>query len=131
MERLRKRLEAERLVSVAANPLASSFFLGVSKNKLFKVHKRKAILIGCSKYANLSEITGRPYSDIEESLKDIEVVKKGLRSLRFKDEDMETYINPDSMEVKFAISDAQKSIYNDGKKGINTLLFTYYAGHGM
>ena len=34
------------------------------------------------------------------------------------------------MEIKWAISDAYREIYNDGKKNINTLLYVYYAGHG-
>ena len=108
----------------------SKFFMGVPKKMLFKVHKRKAIIIGCSEYENLAEISGKPYGNIEESLKDIKVVRQGLRRFAFKKKDIKTYINPDCMEVKFAISDAYREIYYDGKKNINTLLYVYYAGHG-
>ena len=54
---------------------SSKFICGIPKKMLFKVHKRKAIIIGCSEYDNLREITGKPYGDIEESLNDIKVVK--------------------------------------------------------
>lgn len=85
--------------------------MGVPKKMLFKVHKRKAIIIGCSEYENLAEISGKPYGNIEESLKDIKVVRQGLRRFAFKKKDIKTYINPDCMEVKFAISDAYREIY--------------------
>ena len=77
-------------------------------------------------------MTGKAYSDIEEALVDIEVVKQGLRSLRFKDEDIKVIENPVSQKkLKFAIQDVTRPIFEDGERGINTLFFAYYAGHGQ
>ena len=39
--------------------------------------------------------------------------------------------DPDYKEIRKAISQACKDIYNNFSNGINTLLFVYYAGHGM
>ena len=54
---------------------ASKFICGLPKKMLFKVHKRKAIIIGCSEYANLREETGKGYGDIDEAMQDIKVVR--------------------------------------------------------
>ena len=71
------------------------------------------------------------FSDIPEALEDIKVVHAGLRRLRFAKDEITMIENADYMQVKIAIDGANAEIYDNFSNGLNTLLFVYYAGHGM
>ena len=64
---------------------------------------------------------------------DIKIVTAGLRRLQFTRDEIITLRNPAYQDIKKAIDESSASIYetytneNHGK----TLLFVYYAGHGM
>ena len=89
-------------------------------------------MIGCSDYSELRKMEGmQGFSDIPESLEDIKVVYAGLRRLRFKREEITMLIDGVYMEVKMAIDQAMNAIYENHCNGQNTLLFVYYAGHGV
>ena len=72
------------------------------------------------------------FVDINEAMDDIKIVIAGLRRLMFARDEITTLSNPTYQDIKKAIDESSASIYenytqNNGK----TLLFVYYAGHGM
>ena len=69
-------------------------FLGISTKMLFRIHKKRALIIGCNEYANLRELTGKPYGDLDETMEDIKVVRQGLRRFKFLKKNIVTLINP-------------------------------------
>lgn len=71
------------------------------------------------------------FSDIPEAIEDMKVVHAGLRRLRFAKDEITMIENADYMQVKIAIDGANAEIYDNFSNGLNTLLFVYYAGHGM
>ena len=89
-------------------PPQQKIFLGIPTKMLFRVQKKRALIIGCNEYANLREQTGKPYGNLEETMTDIKVVRQGLRRFKFLKKNIKTLINPDAMEVKFEIMDAYR-----------------------
>ena len=83
-------------------------FLGIPTKILFRIHKKRALIIGCSEYANLREMTGKPYGNLDETLEDIKVVRQGLRRFKFLKKNIVTLINPDAAEVKREIMGAYR-----------------------
>ena len=63
-------------------PITCEFIRGARIEDCFKNPRRKkAIVIGCSEYANLRNLTGKGYGDINEALDDIKIVRQGLKQL--------------------------------------------------
>ena len=54
----------------------------------------------------------------------------GLNRLGFTDENITQLNNPSWDETQKAIMAISGKIFEDSKKGIKSLLFAYYAGHG-
>ena len=79
--------------------------MGIPTNMFFKVQKKRALLIVCNEYANLRELTGKPYEDLETT-EDIFAVKHGLQSLKFLKEDIFTLINPNTTQFMSGFKDA-------------------------
>ena len=83
-------------------------FLGIPTKILFRIQKKRALIIGCNEYANLRELTGKPYGNLEETMEDIKVVRQGLRRFKFLKKNIVTLINPDAAEVKREIMGAYR-----------------------
>ena len=71
------------------------------------------------------------FADLPEALQDADEVVEGLHRLQFSDEEITVMKNVGYQEIKIAIDIASADIYQNFKRGLNTLLFVYYAGHGM
>lgn len=71
------------------------------------------------------------FADIPEALDDIKVIRQGLKRLKFKSEELLLLKNPSYQEIKVAIDQSSRDIYQNNIDGKKTLLFVYYAGHGM
>ena len=65
-------------------------------------------------------------------MQDVKVVYSGLTKLKFLKSEIKLLKNPNYQELKIEVDKASALIYeNFQKDGSNTLLFVYYAGHGM
>jgi len=108
------------------------YFRGIHVNEFFRIHRRKAIVIGCSSYDKLRQIEGfEGFQDIPESLEDVKFVKTGLRHLHFKMEDISVLTDPSWVDIKLELSKTGNDIVEKYEhEQLNTLLFVYYAGHG-
>ena len=112
--------------------MADEYFLGFPISSFFIPDRRKAIVIGCSDYSVLRSKEGMEgFSDIPEALEDIKTVYHGLRRLRFAKNEIIMLEDADYMQVKIAIDSTNNEIYDNYCNGMSTLLFVYYAGHGM
>ena len=107
--------------------------MGYPSSAFFQVDVKKAIIIGCKKYEQLRIIDGKQnFKDIPETQNDIKVVYAGLRRLKFEQSDIVILRDPKYPELKIAIDQLSADIYrNQSSAGLNTLVFVYYAGHGM
>ena len=87
------------------DPITCEYIRGARIEDCFKNPRRKkAIVIGCSEYANLRKLTGKNgYGDINEALEDIKIVRQGLKRLRFKKKDIKMLINPSYEELRIEL----------------------------
>ena len=86
------------------DPLTCEYIRGTAIEDCFKNPRRKkAIVIGCSEYDKLRQLTGKGYGNIEEALVDIKIVKQGLKRLRFKKKEIKTLINPGYEELRITL----------------------------
>lgn len=108
------------------------YLLGMPKSAYFSADVKRAIIIGCSDYEQLREIEGKEgFADIPESMEDIKVVKAGLKRCGFAKEKMVILKDPEYMQVAIAINQCTADVYNDFMQGLSTLVYVYYAGHGI
>ena len=112
--------------------MVEEHFMGMPMSTFFKAEVRKAIVIGCSQYEELRQIEGKEnFADIPETLDDIKVVKAGLKRLQFQSSEIEILKDPNYQKIKIAIDSASREIFENYEEGRKTLLYVYYAGHGM
>ena len=96
----------------------------------FKADVKMALVIGCADYSMLREIEGREnFADLEDAMEDVKVAKAGLKRLGFTK--ILVLKDPEYMKVSMTIMDIKREIWNNYNAGLGTLLWVYYAGHGM
>ena len=100
---------------------------------IFRFDRKVALVIGCSSYAKQRENEGKDFpKDIPETMEDVKVVCAGLKKLKFSDQNIRVLIDPDFSDISLALKEINLEIEKLFKeKGIHTLLFSYFAGHGV
>ena len=125
----RKELKIRNNVS---QKMVEEYFMGMPSSAFFKVNIKQAIVISCGDYGELREIEGKEgFQDIPEVDEDASLVYAGLRRLKFAKSEITMLNNPVYQEIKIAIDKVSAQIYTNYREGLNTLLYVYYAGHGM
>ena len=110
----------------------NEFVLGHPRRAYFNYTKMKALVIVVSDYSTLREEEGKErYLDLPSTITDAAKIEKGLKHLGFAEEDIVVLKEPKWNQVHTAILTLATELSKANADGERTLLFAYYAGHGM
>ena len=111
---------------------SGEFICGLPKYKYFAQTRKKALIINVSDYEALRENEGKEnFADLPETVEDAKAIVKGLKRLGFDEEDIITLEEPSWNELHLKVIELAGDLHKSGMEGERTLIFTYYAGHGM
>ena len=111
-----------------------------NEQRTFEFQKKMALVVGVWDYLELrtnppeddgNNITYGGYKDLESAADDIVVVRAGLLHIGFKPNEIKCLAGPKNDEFKKEFTDLIKAVKLEKTKGIDTLVFVYYAGHGV
>ena len=110
----------------------NEFIFGMPRHKYFKVSRKRALVTIVSDYSALREIEGKEnYEDLPETIEDLKNILKGLRHLGFEDDDITILKEPTWNDLHLKVIELATDLHKTSMDGEQTLVFTYYAGHGM
>ena len=120
------------MIDILTDGDPNEFICGMPKSKYFGHTRKKALVIGCSDYAALREIEGKEkYGDLVETINDVKNVVSGLKRLGFEDANITILKEPNWNELHLNVIELAGDIHKTSQQGERTLIFIYYAGHGM
>ena len=108
------------------------FVCGMPRRAYFGHTRKRAVVIIASVYGELRKVAGKEkYADLPETPNDQRVMVAGLQRLGFADADILTVAEPSWAALHQVVLDLALDIQQAAMRGERTLIFTYYAGHGL
>ena len=121
--------EAERLL---AEEDPDEFVAGMPRRMYFGQTRRRALVITASDYGELRKVEGKEkYLDLAETVNDQDVIKAGIQRLGFEEEEINVLSEPSWATLHTAVLELALDLQKKGDAGERTLVFAYYAGHGL
>ena len=98
----------------------------------FAYNRKIAVIIGVSKYDELrKEEAFKDIKDLPAVKEDLKTIELGVMHLGFTKDEIQVMEEPSFADIKKTMYTVQNKIYNANEEGEKTLLFVYYAGHGI